>query len=68
VGKPDLGGVVLAALPTGIYPFVLAQRNGVYVERSSVAAVVSTLGSAEQIFDNPQTSRCQDFVGMILRH
>ena len=25
-------------------------------------------GPAEQIFDNPQTIRCQDFVGKILRH
>jgi hypothetical protein len=40
-----IGGVVLAALPTGINPFVLAQRHGVYVERSSVAVVVSTLAS-----------------------
>ena len=40
-----IGGVVLAALPTGVNPFVLAERHGVYVERSSVAVVVSTLGS-----------------------
>ncbi len=40
-----IAGVVLAALPTGVNPFVLAQRHGVYVERSSIAVVVSTLGS-----------------------
>jgi hypothetical protein len=40
-----IGGVVLAALPTGINPFVLAQRHGVYEERSSVTVVVTTVGS-----------------------
>ena len=40
-----IAGVVLAALPTGVNPFVLAQRHGVYEERSSVTVVVSTLGS-----------------------
>lgn len=34
--------VVLAALPTGATVFVIALRNGVYVQRSSAAILVST--------------------------
>ncbi|MCE2494764.1 MAG: AEC family transporter [Alphaproteobacteria bacterium] len=34
--------VILAALPTGVPVFVVAQRYGTYVERSAAAVVVST--------------------------
>ena len=37
--------VVLSALPTGALVFVLSQRYGVYVQRSTAAIVVSTLVS-----------------------
>jgi malonate transporter len=37
--------VILAALPTGALTFVVAQRYGVYVERTSAVILVSTVVS-----------------------
>lgn len=34
--------VVLAALPTGANPFILAQRYGIYVQRSASSVLIST--------------------------
>ena len=36
-------GLLLAALPTGALTFVVAQRYGVYVGRTSAAILVSTI-------------------------
>ena len=35
--------VILAALPTGVTVFVIAQRYGIYVQRSSALILVSTV-------------------------
>jgi malonate transporter len=46
LGLEDLRGVVLmAALPTGALSFVVAQKYGVFVQRSSAAILFSTLVS-----------------------
>ncbi len=42
--------VVLAALPTGALSFVLAQRYGVYLQRSVAVILVSTLLSLASLF------------------
>ncbi|MBM3560116.1 MAG: AEC family transporter [Alphaproteobacteria bacterium] len=39
------GAVLMAALPTGALAFVVAQRYGVYVQRSSAAILATTVGS-----------------------
>jgi malonate transporter and related proteins len=34
--------VIIAALPSGVNPFILAQRYGVYVQRAASSVVVTT--------------------------
>jgi malonate transporter len=34
--------VIIAALPSGVNPFILAQRYGIYVQRAASSVVVTT--------------------------
>ena len=74
---PELVNEVLDAIRIlagdGMTMMIVSHEMGFVREISSEVIMmdegkVIEEGSAERIFDNPRTTRCQDFVGKILRH
>ena len=74
---PELVNEVLDAIrilaADGMTMMIVSHEMGFVREISTEVIMmdegkVIEVGSAAQIFDNPQTTRCQDFVGKILRH
>ena len=74
---PELVNEVLDAIrilaSDGMTMMIVSHEMGFVREISTEVIMmdegkVIEVGSAARIFDNPQTTRCQDFVGKILRH